>query len=194
LDIIAETQVLKAQTIDIGLAEAIGTSKFYMLTDVERLKLLKTMEYARKITKSYGTRGMSVIETTAVMGRVDGVAVMESELSPREACGVCIESPQMPAKPLMLCKWADKQSGQIGDVVTFTLKYVNLGGQPITEVAVNDSLTGRLEYVPGSAQSSRDAVFTTQANEAGSLILHWEISGKLLPGQSGTVRFQAKIK
>ena len=40
-----------------------------------------------------------------------------------------------------------------------------------------------------SAKSDRDAVFTMQENEAGSLILRWEITGRLLPGQSGVVRF-----
>jgi hypothetical protein len=61
-------------------------------------------------------------------------------------------------------------------------------------VVVNDSLTGRLEYVPGSAKSERDATFTTQENEAGSVILRWETSGNLLPGQTAIVTFQAKIR
>jgi uncharacterized repeat protein (TIGR01451 family) len=99
-----------------------------------------------------------------------------------------------PARPLVLCKTADKQEVQIGDVVTFSLKYTNTGGQPITGVVVSDSLTGRLEYVPGSAQADRSTVFTTQPNEAGSLILRWEVAGQLLPGESGIVRFQARVR
>jgi uncharacterized repeat protein (TIGR01451 family) len=102
--------------------------------------------------------------------------------------------PHAPEKPLILFKWANAQAAQVGDTVTFYLKYSNHGGQPITDVAVSDSLTGRLEYVPGSAKSDRDAVFTTQENEAGSLILRWEVSGRLLPGQSGVVSFQAKVR
>ena len=51
------------------------------------------------------------------------------------------------------------------------------------DVAVTDSLSGRLEYIPGSAQADRDAVFTTEPNEAGSVVLRWEISGRLLPGE-----------
>ena len=79
-------------------------------------------------------------------------------------------------------------------MVTFYLKYTNHGGKPISDVALSDSLTGRLEYVPGSARSDRNAVFTTQENEAGSVILRWEVTGKLLPGQSGIVSFQAKMR
>jgi hypothetical protein len=59
---------------------------------------------------------------------------------------------------------------------------------------VSDSLSPRLEYVPGSAQSDRDAVFTTEQNEAGSLILRWEVSGRLAAGQGGVLRFQARVR
>ena len=79
-------------------------------------------------------------------------------------------------------------------MVTFFLRYSNHGGRPLTDVAVSDSLSGRLEYVAGSAQADRDAVFTTEQNEAGSTILRWEISGRLAPGQTGVLRFQAKVR
>ncbi len=95
---------------------------------------------------------------------------------------------------MTLSKWADKQAVQIGDVVTFNLKYTNPGARPITGVVLSDSLTGRLEYIPGSARTDRDAVFTTQINEAGSVILRWEIPGPLLPGHTGTVSFQARVR
>ena len=83
---------------------------------------------------------------------------------------------------------------QIGDIATFTLKYTNPGGQPINDVVVSDSLTGRLEYVLGTEKSDRDAVFTTQPNEAGSQILRWQVKSPLQPGESGTVTFQVRIR
>jgi uncharacterized repeat protein (TIGR01451 family) len=106
----------------------------------------------------------------------------------------CNEAPHPPDRPLCLFKWASAQAAQVGDTVTFYLKYSNRGGRPIDDVALSDSLTGRLEYVPGSAKSDRPAVFTTQENEAGSQILRWEVNGRLLPGQSGVVSFQAKVR
>jgi uncharacterized repeat protein (TIGR01451 family) len=108
--------------------------------------------------------------------------------------GVCVPKAEKPVCPLVLCKCVDRKDAQIGDVVTFTLRYTNPGGKPITNVVVSDSLTARLEYVPGSAKSDRDAVFTTQANEVGSLILRWQLSGPLEPGQTGVITFQAKIR
>ena len=106
----------------------------------------------------------------------------------RTASGTIVES------PLVLTKWSDKDSAEIGDEVTFTLRYSNPGGLPITDVVVSDSLTGRLEYVPGSAQTSHNAVFTTQPNESGSLILHWQINGALQPGETGVVRFKVRVR
>lgn len=99
-----------------------------------------------------------------------------------------------PCKPLYLCKEADRLTADIGDVVTFTLRYSNPGGQPIDDVVINDSLTGRLQYVVGSWKSDREANFSMQENEAGSLILRWEVPGKLLPGETGVITFQAKVR
>jgi len=132
--------------------------------------------------------------TTMVSARVEGARPINSILYVRDVAGVCREEPKTPECPLLLQKWSDKCDAQIGDIVTFTLKYSNDGGRPITDVIVSDSLTGRLEYVPGSAQSSRDAVFTTQPNDAGSQVLRWQITGALLPGQSGVVRFQTRVR
>ena len=95
----------------------------------------------------------------------------------------------------MLRKWYEPRGEhQIGDVVTFYLRYTNATLAPITDVAVTDSLIGRLEYVPGSASSDREAVFTIAPNEAGAAILRWEIVGTVVPGQGGVVSFQARIR
>ena len=61
-------------------------------------------------------------------------------------------------------------------------------------MVVSDSLTGRLEYVSGSAKSDRETIFTMQDNEAGSLVLRWEVAGRLLPRESGIVSFQARVR
>jgi uncharacterized repeat protein (TIGR01451 family) len=78
--------------------------------------------------------------------------------------------------------------------VTFHLKFTNQGGQPISDVVVTDSLTGRLEYVPGSSRANRETIFTMQQNEAGSLLLQWQVVGRLQPRESGEITFQARIR
>ncbi|HZY85970.1 MAG TPA: hypothetical protein VFE78_14150, partial [Gemmataceae bacterium] len=120
--------------------------------------------------------------------------VLATAEGPGDVTGTCAKQKVPPDKPLLIIKWPDRCGAQIGDVVTFYLRYTNQGGQPITDILVTDSLAARFEYVPGSAKSDRDAVFTTQPNESGSVVLRWEVAGALLPGQSGTVSFQVRIR
>ena len=42
--------------------------------------------------------------------------------------------------------------------------------------------------------ADREAVFTTQPNEAGSQILRWQLSAPLQPGETGVITFQTKIR
>ena len=193
-DSILQLKVLNARQLDLGPATALGTAAVRRLTDVERTRLARQVELARQLSQPYGVQAVTNTQTTSVVGRVEGLDVVSAVVETRDISCACCEEPRPPDKPLVLCKWADRQSAQIGDVVTFHLKYSNVGGQPISDVAVTDSLTGRLEYIDGSAQSDRNAVFTTQPNEAGSVVLRWEIGGRLPPGESGVVRFQARIR
>jgi uncharacterized repeat protein (TIGR01451 family) len=192
---IVRLEVLEARDVPLGPIALLGTKAALTLTEIERTRLVKQMEFARQLSNRVIIQGMEVVIGTAVVGRIEaGPQVVRGEVETRDLTVCCNEMPCPPDKPLVLIKCADRHSGQVGDVVTFMLKYSNHGGRPITDVAVTDSLTTRLEYVPGSAQSDRPAVFTTQENEAGSLILRWEITGRLMPGTSGVVRFQARIR
>ncbi len=138
---------------------------------------------------------VSTVGTSAI-GLYEGLSVVTVARETNAVTGTCPrpEHAEPPDGPLVLVKWPDRCDAQIGDVITFFLKYTNKGGQPMTRVAVTDSLTARLEYVPGSARADRDAVFTTQENEAGSVLLRWEVSGTLLPGESGVMSFQARVR
>jgi uncharacterized repeat protein (TIGR01451 family) len=188
-------EVLDAVDVPLGPIALLGTKAVLTLSEIERTRLVKQMEFARQLSNRVKVQGTEIIVGTAVVGRIEaGPQVVRGEVETRDLTVCCNEAPCPPDRPLVLIKCADRHSAQVGEVVTFMLKYSNLGGRPITDVAVTDSLTTRLEYIAGSAKSDRPAVFTTQANEAGSLILRWEITGRLLPGSSGVVRFQARIR
>lgn len=83
---------------------------------------------------------------------------------------------------------------QPGDVVTITLKYANNTLQPLTDMVISDSLSGRLEYVPGSAAADRPSNVTTEANEAGSSVIKFDIPGPIPPAGTGVVVFKVKVR
>lgn len=95
---------------------------------------------------------------------------------------------------LRVIKVASTQSAQPGEFVDFTLRYDNIGDQPLGNIVLVDNLTTRLEYVPDSAQSSKSARFAVEPNEADSLVLRWEIDEPLEPGDGGIVRFRCRVR
>lgn len=131
-----------------------------------------------------------------VFGQIEGIDVVVTLRGLKNITGTTLgpEEAEPADGPLLLVKWPDRYAALIGDIITFYLRYTNKGGRPIRNIVVSDSLGPRFEYVPGSARSDRDGVFTTESNEGGSLILRWEIGDELQPGQSGTVSFQARIR
>jgi uncharacterized repeat protein (TIGR01451 family) len=138
--------------------------------------------------------GIQATEGVHFVNEYEGLALAVGRMNGASVVGICKKPEEQPPRPLFLCKSADKQTAQVGDIISFQLRYTNRGGQPITDVAVSDSLTGRLEYVPGSQRTDRDAIFTTQENESGSVILRWQFGGTLLPGQTGLISFQARLR
>ncbi|MEX2173531.1 MAG: hypothetical protein WD872_04160 [Pirellulaceae bacterium] len=96
---------------------------------------------------------------------------------------------------LRICKIADKSEAKIDEIVTFTLRFDNVGEQPIGNVTVIDNLMPRLEFIEGSAESSLKAEFKTQTQLPGeSLVLRWEIEPSLKVNEGGIIRFQARVR
>lgn len=95
---------------------------------------------------------------------------------------------------LRVIKVASTGYANPGDTVDFTIRFDNVGSETIGNVTIVDNLTPRLEYVPGSAQSSVKAEFSTEPNNVGSLVLRWEVADPLEPEQGGIVRFQCVVR
>jgi len=133
---------------------------------------------------------------TAVTGRVNGLKFISTKLETSNVAGSQPppESAAPPERPLRLVKSGDKCGGLPGEVITFTIRFINEGGQPISNIVVSENLSARLDYVSGSAQTDREATFTFQPNDAGSAILRWEFPGSVLPGDSGIVTFKVRVR
>jgi uncharacterized repeat protein (TIGR01451 family) len=140
--------------------------------------------------------GAEATSGPVIFGQVEGLDIVGSVRSLGSTQAMCKgpEEEGPPDRPLLLDKWPDKCAALVGDLVTFTLRYRNQGGRPITNVIVSDSLAARYEFVPGSDRSDRAVNFTTQPNEVGSQVLRWQITEPLPPGETGTVTFQVRVR
>jgi uncharacterized repeat protein (TIGR01451 family) len=129
----------------------------------------------------------------AVQVVLDGRQAAEVVADQRAQAILLFEDKSGPAK-LRVIKVASTSAANVGDIVDFTIRYDNVGDQIIGNVTIVDSLTPRLEYVPESAQASRAANFSTKTNDAGSLILRWEVIDPLPKGEGGLVRFKCRVR
>ena len=100
----------------------------------------------------------------------------------------------LPAPRLRLVKVASTPFAEPGDQVDFTLRFDNVGNQPIGNVTILDSLSGRLEYVAGSAQCSRKAQFAARPNEQDSVVVRCDVTDPLPPGAGGVLRFSCRVR
>ena len=175
----------ETRTTTVAYRERVGPmSEIGRERPTELLGRRRPMAYLAQL----GPSSVTSSSRLAVIFQIDGVKEEASLVEPEEITGpfLC---------PLRVTKSVDP-SGPVpaGAVVTFTIEYRNTGTKPISDVVINDSLSGRLEYIPGSQETDRAANFTVSENEAGSAIVRWELPGALLPGQGGVVRFRARVR
>jgi uncharacterized repeat protein (TIGR01451 family) len=179
----SEVRVLDAFNLSIGWAAMIGSTGPKDLTGAQNAEVIRRVQFVKDMTQ---------VQFPQAFGLIQGAVEVRDAWKP-QVVDMVEPPPKRPGR-LILEKSASTSIAKIGDVVGFIIKYTNTGEAPITDLAVVDSLLSRLEYVPGSALSSREAVFTTQDNEVGSSTLRWEIPSELKGGESGMVYFKAKVR
>jgi uncharacterized repeat protein (TIGR01451 family) len=128
----------------------------------------------------------------AVQVVIDGRKAVEHVSDQKAQVTFTVDLPDNPC--LRVVKIASSQVARPGDIVDFTIRFDNTGDQVLTNVTLLDNLTTRLEYVPDSAQASREAEFNTQRNEGDSLVLRWDFAEPLKPGDGGLVRFKCRVR
>ncbi len=132
----------------------------------------------------------SAVETAQVV--IDETVAIEQKAVSQAQAEVVYELPR--GKPrLRLIKLASRADATSGDVVEFTIRFDNVGVEPIRNVTIIDKLSRRLGYVELTATCSRPAQFT--ADDSGdSLELRWQVAESLEPGQGGIIRFDCRVR
>lgn len=182
----------------VGKKNGLSVKVFHVERGIESVNVRpqSTVNEERLLTKTGAIRIRQLIsetKTLALAGTENGPKVVSGQLSPKEILTDCKESLIVIDQPMVLHKSADKNVAIPGEIITFTLRFSNMTGKDLRDVAIVDSLSPRLEFVEGSSRSNKESIFTLQENEAGSLILRWEV-GTLSAGESALVRFQAKVR
>jgi uncharacterized repeat protein (TIGR01451 family) len=163
--------------------------KPYEDLDIIRNGNIKTTDPAKLAMASAAARIWGNIEALQVL--IDGQEAVEivDLKQPREYTLY-----ELKGARVRICKVASEQVANPGDTVSFTIRYDNIGEQPVSKLVITDSLAPRLEYVDATQQSSLPARFTTTPNDVGSAVLRWEIDQEVKPGEGGFVRFDAKVR
>ncbi len=95
---------------------------------------------------------------------------------------------------LRIVKIASRRDAKSGDIVEFTLRIDNVGDLPVDHMIISDQLSPRLEYVDKSQTCDRKHTFESEENEAGSLLLRWEIDQTLKVGEGAIIRFRCRVR
>lgn len=157
--------------------ELVGRERTLALTT--RVRPGATVQYLvlQEVVSTRGLKGVASTQTAAEVAAV--VQLDEISLSNR----------------LALTKEVDPPGPyQSGDEITVTLRYANNTRQEIKDLVVTDSLSGRLEYVDGSAMSDRRSTVTTSDNEAGAKVIRFDIPGPIPPNAGGVAVFKVRVR
>ena len=95
---------------------------------------------------------------------------------------------------LRIVKLADRKVAQQGEIITFTIRYDNLGDRELTDVRIVDNLTTRLQFVEGSETSDRLGSFTAENNGEGSRIITFTLDEPLPGHTGGVITFQTRVR
>jgi len=178
-------------TGDVLLARLIGRFKAHEDFQIIRNGVFDNSEKARLATSLAAAHAWSADQAAQVT--IDRVLASLAVGSSRAQSVYEYELPE--GKPrLRIVKVASREQAQPGDEIEFTLRFDNVGDELIGNVTIVDNLTTRLEYVPDSAECSRNARFVTQENDGESLVLRWEIIDPLAVGEGGIIRFRCRVR
>ena len=157
-----------------------------------RTGVLKQSEEARLAESIQSAQVWTRDQNPVVIAKSEQAIELKSEFKELELVGQ--ENRFKGQARLRVVKTADKKIAEPGDIVTFTIRYDNIGDREVHDVVIVDNLTPRLEYVDDSATSDRDGKLEIEDNGEGSLILKWVLEEPLKGRSGGVVTFQAIVR
>jgi uncharacterized repeat protein (TIGR01451 family) len=181
-----------AETIDLPVAPLGHIHTAYIKVDFSFLKTgqVKQADEARLATSITAAIVLSRDQNPVIAAKSEQGIELRSTFTPNELAG----REKHGKGRLRVVKLADKTTALPGDIVTFTIRYDNIGDGEVHDVVIVDNLTPRLEYIEDSAECDVPGHFETEDNGEGSLILRWVLD-EPVPGRTGgVVSFRALVR
>lgn len=149
-------------------------------------------ERARLATGIQAAAVWSRTQSPVITAQADGLKQLYSFFNPEELVG--LSDDHLKKGELRIVKLADRKTAKPGDIITFTIRYDNLGDRELNNIRIIDNLTPRLEYVEDSATSDRAGRLDVEDNGEGSLVLKFIVDDPLKGHQGGVVTFKALVR
>lgn len=189
---------LESKSIQSGLHQAAGLIQHEKLINIfQGIAFLNTGQFD-KSDKPILARTMQAAAAWSkdlypvIQGQVDGVGQLEATFQHSEFVG--IDTKHLKKGRLRIVKLADKKSAKPGDVITFKIRYDNLGDLDLHHIRIIDNLTPRLEYIEDSATSDLAGRLNVEENGEGSLVLKFILEDSLKGHKGGVITFQTKVR
>ena len=160
--------------------------------DFRVMKLGIHKQADKPLLADYTTKAITWSADKAVQVVVDGV-VAHANSSVKGIEAIHTIGDNRPAK-LRVIKTASVSDALPGEEVEFTLRFDNIGHQPMGNVTIIDNLTTRLEYLNNTELCSLENNFVADDNDVDSLTLRWEIIDPIKPGHGGLIRFKCRVR
>lgn len=192
----------RASGLDADVAH-VGVEQTTMLAEnVDLTVPLQDLQFVAtgRYEHTESARLSAAIQAAAMWTKDENPVIVATDVGPQELFAVFeahemvgVEEDGKPGR-LRIVKLADKEVAAIGEIVTFTIRYDNMGDREVRNVRILDNLTPRLEYVENSATSDRAGKLNIQDNEFGSIVLEYQLEESLPGHAGGVVTFQARVR
>ncbi|WP_437228060.1 hypothetical protein SH661x_000699 [Planctomicrobium sp. SH661] len=126
-----------------------------------------------------------------IVAKDEGGQLVQGRFTAQDYTGV--EDKRTPGD-LKLVKVADRGSAHPGDIVTFTIRFDNVGERDLTSVRIVDNLSPRLAYVEDSISSNLNGKVDVDDNGLGGKLLTFEFDEPLKGKTGGFVSFQCRVR
>lgn len=101
------------------------------------------------------------------------------------------------ANGLVLVKSVDLASARPGDYLVYTITFVNPGGQPLSNIVINDATPAWTVFDSATCASPGFGITgcsLTQPAAGATGPVSWALTGTLAPGGAGTVSYRVKVQ